>query len=956
MNCDCARLMHGGSTLALVLAASLISSAALAQDAAVEEVVVTGTSLRGVAPVGANLVSVGGETIESTGAVNAQQILKTVTAITSMGGPGIGQTAGNSYYAPTIHGLGSSASNSTLTLIDGHRMPLGGINHALPDPSMLPPIAIERVEVLAEGASSTYGSDAVAGVVNFITRKNYDGFQVTGQTGMGKHYRTYTAGALWGTRWETGSAMVAYGFSQAGPLSNAAGGRAFLQPNHIDEGGTNFQSFNCAPATIQPAGSSLIYLSPTSTTAVANTNANAPCDTTIYSDRIPKETRHNVMVKIQQEVGERLTVSGDLVYSDRSTYSRLARGGIQATVFRDGAQANPFYTNPPGVTAASQTIRWQADELLGPGAEGDFGAESWYASLNAEYRLNDNFRLTALGMVGQDKTTEISRGTLCTSCATLALNGTTSSNGSLTNPSIPGTNVIINGLPLTTANALDVWNVGAANRTSAAIRARLIDNISAQRGENVIKQFRAGIDGALFNLPGGAVRVAAGGELLSYTLDTAVERPNNTGPSSVGSQSQFFPTDRNVKSLYGEVLIPLVGPENEIPFVRKLDVNISGRYDKYSDFGSTSNPKVAGTWEVVEGLRIRGNWAKSFVAPSLRSMGDPNANGLYNGSAVVSPGDVAQVSTAQFPSIIGLPNCNPGAAFCTIGGSVQGIRIQTGNPDLDPQKGTTWSVGVDFAPGYLPGLRASATLFNNELKGGVTSPLLQPTINSGALNYLITFYPGGATQAQVAQAIGNVPITSALPTNIYYIHDFRQRNILNLDIQGLDLEGSYRFVTDAGEFTVGGSMTRFLKYDQNFAGGETFKVLNTTGFNTTFPSIKLQARGNLGWRSGPFSADLFANYVGSYLNWSGANVIPVTVVGGVPTGGGDKVKANLTFDLHLGYEFAEGSVFGTDTEVYLDGSNILDKDPPFYNSAAGFDPYGASPLGRVISVGFRSRF
>jgi len=238
----------------------------------------------------------------------------------------------------------------------------------------------------------------------------------------------------------------------------------------------------------------------------------------------------------------------------------------------------------------------------------------------------------------------------------------------------------------------------------------------------------------------------------------------------------------------------------------------------------------------------------------------------------------------------------------------------------------------------------------------VTSPLLQPVINSASLNPLITFYPGGATPAQVAQAIGNVPITSALPPNIYYIHDFRQRNILNLDIQGLDLEASYRFATDAGEFIVGGSMTRFLKYDQNFGGGETFSVLNTTGFNTTFPSIKLQARGNVGWRSGPFSADLFANYVGSYLNWSGANVIPVTLVGGVPTGGGDKVKANLTFDAHLGYEFAEGSVFGTSTEVYADVNNLLDKDPPFYNSAGGYDAYGASPLGRVISIGFRSKF
>jgi iron complex outermembrane receptor protein len=87
-------------------------------------------------------------------------------------------------YAPTIHSLGSSSSNSTLVLIDGHRISPGSQQQTLTDPNIVPPIAIERVEVLAEGASSVYGSDAVAGVVNFITRRNYKGFEVTGQVGL----------------------------------------------------------------------------------------------------------------------------------------------------------------------------------------------------------------------------------------------------------------------------------------------------------------------------------------------------------------------------------------------------------------------------------------------------------------------------------------------------------------------------------------------------------------------------------------------------------------------------------------------------------------------------------------------------------------------------------------------------------------------------------------------------
>src|SRR5690606_6866613 len=155
---------------------------------------------------------------------------------------------------PTIHSLGSSASNSTLTLIDGHRIPLGHTSLALPDPAIVPPIALERVEVLAEGASSTYGSDAVAGVVNFITRRRYEGVQATGQLGLGADYRTYAAGLLAGDVWDTGAAFIAGGFTRTNAIPYNYDNRPYLYPDHRDEGGSNFLSFNCSPATIQPRG------------------------------------------------------------------------------------------------------------------------------------------------------------------------------------------------------------------------------------------------------------------------------------------------------------------------------------------------------------------------------------------------------------------------------------------------------------------------------------------------------------------------------------------------------------------------------------------------------------------------------------------------------------------------------------------------------------------------------
>jgi iron complex outermembrane receptor protein len=148
-----------------------------------EEVVVTGTSIRGTTPVGANLITIGQDAIAETGAQTMQQILASVPAITGFGNSaqgGFGSADASGTYAPTIHGLGASASNGTLVLIDGRRLPLSGINHTLADPNIIAPLSIDHVEVLPDGASSTYGSDAVAGVINFITKKNFKGLEFSG--------------------------------------------------------------------------------------------------------------------------------------------------------------------------------------------------------------------------------------------------------------------------------------------------------------------------------------------------------------------------------------------------------------------------------------------------------------------------------------------------------------------------------------------------------------------------------------------------------------------------------------------------------------------------------------------------------------------------------------------------------------------------------------------------------
>ena len=960
------KLNLGASVVALFAAATI--SAANAQVAnsnanpaadSVESVTVTGTSFRGVAPVGGNLVSVDRSVIEKTAAQNAQQILKNVPAVTGLGMSGVTQNAGNSYYAPTIHSLGASSSNSTLVLIDGHRIPLGHISLALPDPSMVPPIALERVEVLAEGASSIYGSDAVAGVVNFITRKRYDGVMVTAQAGTGDNFGTLSAGLLGGKSWQGGSVLAAFGYSHTGALRYDYASRPYLAPNKTPYGGTNFQSFNCSPAAIQPTGVPTIYTSPTSTTPIANSTANSPCDSQQYGSVYGKETRYNMMFRAQQDIGDDITISGDFIYSSRQTFTPQARGTIQTTVFRTGAQANPFYVNPPGVVAGTaagntQTIRWDANELLGPGRYQNNTAPVWTGTLNAEYRIDDNWHATAMLLEGQDRTSQVTVGALCQSCATLALNGTANTSGSLT-AVVPGTTLIPLQLPLTAANALDVWNPAGSNRTSAAVLKTLTDSRSSISQVSNLQQARIGIDGSLFHLPAGDLRLAFGGESLIYTLNTDVINPLNSGPATLGSSYRFFPLKRHVESAYFEVLAPVISPEMNT-FIYKMDLSASGRYDSYSDFGSTFNPKFAADVEFIDGLKLRANWSTSFVAPSMRAVGDP-AFGTYSNSTAQLFNTVTQVSIARFPTIAQIPGIACAGGNCTIGNAIQGVVVDTGNPNLSPQKGETWSVGLDVSPHLLEGFTGSITLFNNLLRGGITSPCAPGCIlNNGALNNQFTVYPNGATPAEIAAKVNDVPITTVLPQTTYYIFRRAQTNALDIDVTGLDISASYQFDTDIGHFNIGGSVTQFLRFMQAYGGGPKYSIINSVGINSTFPSIARQVRMSAGWAKDDFAADIFVNNIGGYKNWGGGTINPLILdANGNVSGGGDTVHSWTTVDVHASWDFSHEGLLG-DSQVYIDINNIGNESPPFFNNANGYDTFGSNPLGRVMSVGIRSRW
>ena len=221
--------MTGGLRYGLVSAAVLASLAGVSHAAEdttdIDEVTVTGSRIRGVAPVGSPVISLGREELDLSSASTVADFLKEIPQVV---GTGIDETrfvstginASNASRATAINLRGLSPA-ATLVLLDGHRVTPSGTAGAFVDSSAIPSSAIERLEVVADGSSALYGSDAIAGVVNLIIRKNFEGAETTLRDNFADGYSRFQASQLLGHRWSSGNVMLAYEFSTNDALNSS---------------------------------------------------------------------------------------------------------------------------------------------------------------------------------------------------------------------------------------------------------------------------------------------------------------------------------------------------------------------------------------------------------------------------------------------------------------------------------------------------------------------------------------------------------------------------------------------------------------------------------------------------------------------------------------------------------------------------------------------------------------
>lgn len=898
---------------------------------------------------------------------------------------------------------------NTLVLLNGRRVvthPTSQANDNLVpvltyNSNAIPVTGLKRLEVLRDGAAAIYGADAVAGVINTVLRDDVEGLTASAQYGIaeGTNLRDYNFNAFGGKNFADGrgnvSAFVSYDarshlrsqdqtytasldrrplfagsrFDGATTLDNRSTTTpwAYLQTPQsfgtVRQGTTaltssagyfHFQPSTFAGCQLNVAGGICIDDGALATSAADRDLRfdSAALNTTV----IPSVKRSNVFLTGHYDITDDVTVFGELGFyhaktnAQQAPISTLSSGVITIpasnywnpfgpVTFANGA-ANPNRLPNLNVPAAGLPVilRGYTFADLGP-SEVDV--------TNDQYRVLGGVRGKKFGFdwesalvyseaTADDISDNISNTKLY---AQLAL-------------STPDAYNVFNGSNINSPSGADT--TGNSQAAIDAIKVKI-----KRRTKSTLASWDFKVSKPdLFALPAGDVGVASGAELRRETqLDDRDSRIDGTvtftDPISGVVLSDLINSSMNpdtkghrtVASTYLEFAVPLVSPEMSIPLVHRLDLQLAGRYEHYSDFGSTAKPKVAGAWDLVDGFRIRGSWAQGFRAPNLEQINATVVSRSNNRT------DYAFCEADLRAKRI--------TAFSGCSRTLLTTARRAGNPDLNPEESETLSYGVVFEPRFIPETFGRFTFTVDYWK--VKQKGLIGVFGEGnamILDYLLR--QSGSSNPNVVRAAPTADDIAAFKDTgltaagqVLYVND-KYTNLQPQDVEGLDLGLMWRLKTDRfGDFDLNLNAAHLLKYYQSPSPGiaELLKAradgkinIGTTingGGNLLSQNGKPEWKGSasLTWRYKQLTVGGFTQYIGGYDD---TDLIDAA---GVPWA----VDSQLTANLYGEYDIASAA-----TTLRLGVRNITDKDPPL--TSTGYDGTLYSPYARYWYVSIKKQF
>ena len=960
-----------------------------------EQVLVTGSLIHGTAAVGVPVTTFGDGDFKTTGSLTIADLFKNVPAVYQI--PQNDVIAGGGYIAraQNVNLRNLSMRNSRqLLLIDGMRFPNQGKGGCQTDPSIIPQLAVERIDLLTDGASATYGSDAIVGVINVILKRGYDGaisqLQYSVSPGVGGH-ALKTATQLFGRTWDGGDITVSYEW-YAQDHTNGAVRPYFTQDFFVYQGLDDRRNIiNSNPAVVSignpaaPANAPVgfpanlgqsctnCYSIPTGQKGVGLTWAQIAANKGVKNQRNlwldgwtePDQQRTAETLTFDQRVTPDISFFADGWVSNRSAlmHGQSSGNSVSVTV----PTSNPFYPSGyPGPGAL--TVAYDLNLEL-PSPDRVTSAE-----IASRYDLGFNINLpkdwTGKLYGGQTKIHEMDNttGTVNLNMVKAAVGQTIASV-----PANPATPFLIASFPKP-ANIpyLNLFCDPFKFTCNDPATLAYITGYSFNNESIIIDEVGAKLDGPIYDLPGGTIKAAVGaiGDHFSFYSATQASNSNN----ALIPVNTVTAARRSIYSGFAQLNIPVFGNDFKFPLVEALDLEASVRYDRYSDFGSTTNPKVAFNWGVGYGLTLRGSWGTAFRAPSFQesvTSGPGTINqvqGQGNNTILTCPQNA--VGTPAVPGSIAAlidPNCSNALQFLPGLSSGFNPAIRPPGSKLLPETAQNVSTGLEFAPedGLFKGVDIQVTYWFLRIRNVLNNYFGVAGLQSGELddpNWTHAFLTA-ANDPNFAQDVATLlngqksTLQATLATSILFIADTGNRNIGWQSVNGIDFTASYDVdLGDWGAWNTGVTGTYVM--DNKSQGGPGQKVISlyntplspTSSAKDTGGTMKYRARlgwaGESGWSNG-WSVTGFMNFI-PHFNSDTLQLPPSCFLAGNPACNASGLAAfaqytkqystltNLvpglyTFDLNIGYKTGE-----TPTNDYLKNlgfqlniANILDKQAPY---------------------------
>jgi outer membrane receptor protein involved in Fe transport len=871
-----------------------------------DDIVVTGTHIRGRNPGTPPVTTIGRDEMDRRGQATVAQALQALPG--NFGGMATEQSAlafadptgSNGGYSTGVdlRGLGADA---TLVLVNGQRIAGSGTMGAFADLSSIPTGALDHVEVLMDGASAIYGSDAVGGVVNILLRRHFEGAETRarfgGVTAGGK--RDLQLDQTFGRQWQGGGVMLSYEYSRTGRLASAD--RAFARSSDSRLlGGTDHRSIASLPGNVIgfdpvtgalevthaiPGGQDGTHLDPGDFIAGATNLQNTRIDT----DLIPRQVRHSAYATLDENLSDAVRLSADAHYSHRAFDVRLP-GSVGVVQI---GSANPWFVSPTG--AASDLIAYAFAPEIGP-IRNHGTAEALSTSLGLDADLGAGWKARGHAAFAQEREANILDHVVNSAALAEAVGAVPDDPATAFSTRVDG---FFNPYGTGGANSRAILDFVGGGRSTSRTRARVWTG-------------HADADGTLFTLPGGLVKLAVGGDVRRETFrarGSSLLSSDTPVPTASVSGAQV------IEGVFAELRVPLVGPANALPAVRRLDLSIAGRVEHYSSFGTTANPKVGISWVPVEGLTLRSSYGTSFRAPNLRELKDAQQ---------------VSVTTLQRGADTTVPV----------------IQLSGGNPGLKPEKAHSWTAGFDLAPTIVPHLSIGATWFRTVFSRRIATPananfdqaLVDPTLAPFVRNLSpLTSAADLATIEALLASPAFAGSNSFPASSIAAIIDTRFVNTGKVDVSGIDLTASYEIPAGSSRFDVTANGTYLIHYREQVT--PTSPAIDKR--DRVGEPVDLRGRLGLGWTRGAASAELGLNYVAPYHDLVG-----------------DRIASWKTVDLELGYTVPKDHGAASGLEIALAATNLFAAAPPFYDSpiGVGYDATNADALGRFVSLQLTKRW